>query len=314
MNPPAVSPHLPGEYLHPERDVGVISRKHLVALSIVLALLALHLQLNRNWPEYYRGKPRVSNVDSDEATWRCAENITWTTFPDRLEGLPLPYIARTSFNIPISASSIAFIAFDRTASYGSFRVSQTDEPGSEAVVEIEARYWSQEMVENVRVCRLHRGKCDMNGENPWRYGITSDKELGEKAETNIHLRLPASLEPDSPLVIGDLWTILPHYSHHFEGLPESVRFRRLYLTTIESDINVDPAILGDDIDAHSSAGSIRGTFNVSKSLYITTGGAIELRANLLGGRAPDNRYPHFDHYEPSEHTASTRLSMTTGRG
>ena len=111
-------------------------------------------------------------------TWRCAENITWTTFPDRLEGLPLPYITRTSFNIPISASSISFLALDRTASYGSFRVSQTDEPGSEAVVEIEAKYWSQEMVGTVRVCRLHRRGYDMNGKDPWRYGIVPSPQLG----------------------------------------------------------------------------------------------------------------------------------------
>ena len=43
----------------PERVVGVISRTRLVALSIILALLALHLQLNRSWPQYFRRKPRV---------------------------------------------------------------------------------------------------------------------------------------------------------------------------------------------------------------------------------------------------------------
>ena len=75
------------------------------------------------------------------------------------------------------------------------------------------------------------------------------------------------------------------------------------------------AILGDDIDAHSSAGSIRGTFNVSESLYITTTeGAMELQANLLGGRAPDHSYPDLDNYELPRHTLPTRLSMITGNG
>ena len=59
-------------------------------------------------------------------------------------------------------------------------------------------------------------------------------------EINIHLRLPASLESDSPLVVGYLWTILPLYSHHFEGLSESVRFRSLYLTSTEGDIIMNP--------------------------------------------------------------------------
>ncbi|PIL35385.1 hypothetical protein GSI_02111 [Ganoderma sinense ZZ0214-1] len=317
MDPPAVPPHVPGEYQHPERDVVILSRRHLVALSVVLALFALHLQLNRNWPGYYCGLPPAPNDDSDEGeSWRCAENVSWTTFPDRLEGLLPPYMARTSFNIPISASSISFLALDRTASYGSFRVSQTGGPGPEAVVEIEARYWSHEMVDNVRVCRLRPRELEvLNGENPWRFAITSDKELDRKAEINIHLRLPASLEPDSPLVINDLWTILPFYSHRFEGLSQLVRFRRLSLMTRESDITVDPAILGDVIDAHSTAlGSIRGTFNVSESLYVTTGGAIELRANLFDGRAPDNHDPVLVGMEPPGNTAPTRLHMFTGNG
>ena len=71
----------------------------------------------------------------------------------------------------------------------------------------------------------------------------SDRESEEKVEISIHVRLPSSLEPDSPLVVNDLWTILPLYSHHLEGLSESVRFHRLYLTTTESDISVNPVRL-----------------------------------------------------------------------
>nr|VWP01143.1 Nucleoside-diphosphate-sugar epimerase [Ganoderma boninense] len=97
-------------------------------------------------------------------------------------------------------------------------------------------------------------------------------------------------------MINDLWTILPFYSHRFEGLSQS-------------------AIVGDDIDAHSTAlGSIRGTFNVSERLYVTTDGAIELRANLLDGRAPHNEYPVLDGIEPSANAAPTRLHMSTTNG
>ena len=51
-------PHIPGEYPR-SQHVRIISSRYPVALSIVLVLLALHLQLNRNWPEYYRGISRA---------------------------------------------------------------------------------------------------------------------------------------------------------------------------------------------------------------------------------------------------------------
>ncbi len=76
------------------------------------------------------------------------------------------------------------------------------------------------------------------------------------------------------------------------------------------------AILGNDVNAHSGSGSIRGVFNVSESLYVTTAGTgtIELRANLLDGRAPDKRYSYFDDIEKPEHIAPTRLHMFSGTG
>ena len=65
------------------------------------------------------------------------------------------------------------MALDRKGSYGSFRVSQTGEPGSEAVVEIEAKYQRQETIENVKVCRLYDGGWDLNDADSWLYGIVS---------------------------------------------------------------------------------------------------------------------------------------------
>ena len=90
-----------------------------------------------------------------------------------MEGAPSSYAARISFNIPISASSISFMALDRKGSYGSFRVSQTDEPRAEAVVEIEAKYRKQETIENVKVCRLYDGGWDLSDADGWFYGIVS---------------------------------------------------------------------------------------------------------------------------------------------
>ncbi len=67
-----ILPYVSGEYLHPEQDVEMISRRHVVVLSVVLVLLALHVQLNRNWPGYYRRNTRVvgtSSLDTQRPTY-----------------------------------------------------------------------------------------------------------------------------------------------------------------------------------------------------------------------------------------------------
>ena len=55
----AASPRMIGAYPHPERDVEAFSRTHLIALCFIVALLALHIQFNRNWPGYYRLRRRT---------------------------------------------------------------------------------------------------------------------------------------------------------------------------------------------------------------------------------------------------------------
>ena len=55
----ASPPRMIGAYPHPERDVEVFSRTHLIALCFIVALLALHIQFNRNWPGYYRLRRRT---------------------------------------------------------------------------------------------------------------------------------------------------------------------------------------------------------------------------------------------------------------
>ena len=48
-----------GAYSHPERDVEAFSQTHLIALCFIVALLALHIQFDRNWPGYYRLRRRT---------------------------------------------------------------------------------------------------------------------------------------------------------------------------------------------------------------------------------------------------------------
>ena len=50
---------------------------------------------------------------------------------------------------------------DEDGCAGAFRVSQTGEPGSDATVDINVSYAQPGVLNDVRVCRLHRTKCDV---------------------------------------------------------------------------------------------------------------------------------------------------------
>ena len=77
----------------------------------------------------------------------------------------LPFHARTTFMLPVSAEELQFVA-DGSLQYGDFEVSQdVDVGGMNAVVDIDVGFRHPDALEEATVCRTHPA------DNKWGVGI-----------------------------------------------------------------------------------------------------------------------------------------------
>lgn len=210
---------------------------------------------------------------------QCLDSINLTTTAIPL-GDGSPYRAHTSISLPIFAEELSFVARG-DLSRGTFQISQSLDVGSEAIVDVTVLYHQPEVLNNATMCRLH------SSEGKWGFGIftpnwfSTDPE--QKIQVDIHVRLPADVDPSKPLIVKQLRTYLPQYKHIIQDLSESVHFGTIRLTSHDGGVAAE-SLRGDSIKVEAGVGPITGTYNASNVLVLDTANApISVRANLLGG-------------------------------
>ncbi|PIL35389.1 hypothetical protein GSI_02115 [Ganoderma sinense ZZ0214-1] len=229
-------------------------------------------------------------VGLEDQPVRCIAEVKLIPAPySWLNNDPPRFHARGSMNIPVSTDIMSFVNMhgdDGCA--GAFRVSQTGEPGSEAIVDVDVSYAQPGASNDVRVCRLHRAKHDVG--EVFRLGIDTPATDGLDSLSNetrhralhvdIHLRLPRAHAGSSlPLNIKELHTDLHQYDHLL-STPPSVHFKKLNLSTVLARIESE-SVSGDVVSLWSTYNGITGAYNISRALTIQTeDGLVNVTAQL----------------------------------
>ena len=101
----------------------------------------------------------------EQDTWLCAEDVKLTLLPHSWKDSDaLRYQAHASFKLPATQVPLSFVSMnDGDGCAGTFRVSQTAEPGTEAIVDITASYLEPGGTKDMRACYLHNRKGDVGG-------------------------------------------------------------------------------------------------------------------------------------------------------
>ncbi|EJF58602.1 hypothetical protein DICSQDRAFT_139241 [Dichomitus squalens LYAD-421 SS1] len=331
-SPPLLGPAQSSEESHIDES-GLVPRQHapdndesraeqestiagwLVWSFIFVAATLLSLAGLQFWPRIrpdgIRAEPQQQSLELERESWLCAEDVKLSMLPySWQDNNPPTYRARASLKVPVASETLSFVSMDDGAGCdGTFRISQTAEPGTQAIVEVTASYSQPGAARDVHVCRLRRRRKDV--EDTWRLGIqtpnpedtaggSADNRPSEPLHVDIHLRLPRSFAGSGlPLRINELHTDLPLYDHHLDT-PSSVHFSKLNISTVLAQIHSE-SVSGDNITLQSVYGDISGMYNASSALLARSEeGLVNITALLQ--------------YDNSSAAAATTLNISTSTG
>ncbi|KAH9888410.1 hypothetical protein C8Q73DRAFT_839007 [Cubamyces lactineus] len=226
------------------------------------------------WPGPSKDLSRFHLPASDPS--QCVGDVNWTLDPDGGHGL-WPLHATTSLTFPVDADELFFLA-QGSFSHGAFEVSQSNDAGTDAVVDIEVWYKVEDALQEATVCRLHPSASEHG------LGIFTPRWDHPRRERqlhfHVHLRLPAS-SSGSALSVNKLSTNLPLFSHHLSELADTVLFKSIDLRSTNAPMTAD-SLNADVASLRAVNGKIEGSFTSSTTLDLTTDNApIRVHVNLV---------------------------------
>ncbi|KAI0330439.1 hypothetical protein GY45DRAFT_1336876 [Cubamyces sp. BRFM 1775] len=226
---------------------------------LVYAIAKTFVQLTtKPWPGPINDISRFHLPAGDPS--QCVSNVNWTLDPDGGHGL-WPLHATTSLTFPVDADELFFLA-QGSLSHGTFEVSQSDDAGTDAVVDIEVWYKAEDALGEATTPRW---------EHPRR-----ERQL----HFHVHLRLPTS-PSGSTLSVNKLSTNLPLFSHHLSELADTVLFKSIDLRSTNAPMTAD-SVNADVAALRAMNGKIEGSFTSSTTLDLTTDNApIRVHVNLI---------------------------------
>lgn len=206
----------------------------------------------------------------------CVSGNAWKAHKNSIGSNAMyPMDSVTSFDLPVSSSRL-FILQRGTLSAGSLRVETSDAVRRTVHVEVRVHYRSTKALDHANVCLLRR----QEGENG--VGIFTPTRWWHRSRDDnlffdITVTIPSSGR-DSPLNIKDFRSDLSNYVYHIDLPKGAVDFDSISLKTSNSPIYVE-TLTADNAYVESSNGPIRGSFNASRSLTLTTSNAV-IRADV----------------------------------
>ncbi|ESK97219.1 hypothetical protein Moror_17875 [Moniliophthora roreri MCA 2997] len=280
MVPP--SPHYPDLDPHERRRIRRKTTKRfceafLIAILIwvlvtmlVQSIMSVARFTGRHWNNY-----EVPNgIDLDY----CAvpEKGDLTADPISL----FPYWAHTSFELPVSAEALIFLARG-TLSNGQIRVTKHGQ--SEHVkVDITIRYHREDVLGEAKICKLTRNSGEVG------VGIITPRWWpGRGYDENLYFDVDVSLPVKTTrrLGINNFETDLPMFKHLVEDLSKTVYFQNIDLKSSNFPIFVEH-ISAENIEAESSNGPISGKYDAINSITLKTSNApIEVEVDLTATKS-----------------------------
>ncbi|CDO72583.1 hypothetical protein BN946_scf184985.g2 [Trametes cinnabarina] len=206
----------------------------------------------------------------------CGDIVRWTIDADASRP-QWPLHATTSVSLPIDAEELFFHAKGAFA-YGTFEIVQFDEPGPNAIVEVDVWYKTEQALLDATVCSI-RPATGRHGLGiftpPWEH-----PSRDSKLHFHVRLRLPLS-GSRTPLAINKLSTNLPLFAHHFPELADTALFKSLDIRSTNAPMKADS--LAVDVAAlRALNGRIEGNFAATSLLeLVTENAAIYAQVNLV---------------------------------
>ncbi|KJA17296.1 hypothetical protein HYPSUDRAFT_70850 [Hypholoma sublateritium FD-334 SS-4] len=250
------------------------------------------------------------DVPSDTVLDGCVQGSEWTK--DRYRGTKSYDLARTSFDLPLSADNL-FMLSRGWLSGGSVSLVTSPEQAKDTVtVNVVASYRQEYVRSLAKACLVSRAG------NQQGVGIfTPTWESGRRPENRqytmvifITVIFPESSDGSSAVAIKSFETDVPDTGHlvaHFLG--SKITFDSISLTGSNSGIYVK-ALSATKGSLHTSNGAITGSFNTTTSLSLeTSNAAIEIDVGLLS----DSTEPNLD-ARTSDGKINARLRLTSSAG
>ncbi|EGN95823.1 hypothetical protein SERLA73DRAFT_162541 [Serpula lacrymans var. lacrymans S7.3] len=208
----------------------------------------------------------------DGVITRCVGGYGWSVYNKSPPEEFYPYNAETTFQLPVNYDLLYMITRGGT-NIGSVNIVKSNVVKSTADVLVHVGYYTQQALNRVNACLLHRG---MNTQGVGIY--TPDNWIPSEQEGRMHfdvtVTFPATWD-GKRLWIKDFQTNFDHYSIKIDDIQSSVYFNSISLSTLTAGIRSDSvfAYVGS---FKTTRAFIRGAFYVSQLYFSTTFGPIDV--------------------------------------
>ncbi|KZV66001.1 hypothetical protein PENSPDRAFT_585920 [Peniophora sp. CONT] len=171
--------------------------------------------------------------------------------------------AKTSFNLPIDADVLSFVA---RGAYTYGHVDIVAGEGDDVSVDVVARYHDRSALDRVTACRFHYDRDGRDG-----VGIFSPRHRHGGRRDTVYVHLVVRLPTHGTLIrqVPPFFTAMPLFSQTVNDLTEAFEFGTVALVSTNQQIHVKD-IRVRDLTVHTTNAAIIGSFNTSETLKLMT--------------------------------------------
>ncbi|EGO00797.1 hypothetical protein SERLA73DRAFT_105194 [Serpula lacrymans var. lacrymans S7.3] len=273
--------------------------------------------------------PINSGVNANDAGWPTPEDGTiirrvggsdWSVYTENPSGSPYPLSAESAFALPLDSALLYFLTRGG-GNVGDVNIVNSDVARNKVDVRVHVNYHRQEALDHANVCLLKKEKEDGEGVGIFTPNGWHPTDRLDRMHFTVTVTFPATSD-GSPLKIKDFESTTSHYSHQIADLRGTVYFGVFTIGSDSAGITSESIFAGSGT-FKATKGAIKGAFNVSSSLELTTTDAnitarVGLRndvASYLAGNQTSDSSTHSDagtggNFKVSATTVKAPITLT----